>query len=186
MRLLPFLLAAAFSSVAVAYSDPEDSRHRRLGTVASLQLVSVPNGNVIKVLSNGDKVTLPSGGANIEATVTGSPTGSVVFLKNNAPVQTENVARTFFLVVANQLWARNFSLTLSFLLPFYTAYTYCSDSAGSFKSCSDLQLPVGTSTITATPYSAAGGSGTAGTPYSVTFEVLSGSTVSSGLMFEID
>ena len=122
--------------------------------IAKLQLINADTNNAITDLVDGAVIELSALGMtdpffNIEAVVSegNNRVGSVRFaLDGNNNYRTENVV----------------------------PYAFCGDAGGNFYNCRVLAL--GTHTVTATPFAGRGGSGAAGSPFSVTFTIVSGNT----------
>jgi hypothetical protein len=102
-----------------------------------------------------DLATLPAG-LSIRANTAPSPTGSVLFALDGSYQHTEN------------------------LLP----YALCGDTVTSYAACPQLDV-LGSHTLTATPYSGANLSGSAGSPATLSFTVNRSGTVPSVLQWSI-
>ena len=112
--------------------------------VISMDLVSAPAGNLISTLSNGYVINkaLIPGDFSIEAIICSGTVGSVVFNLNGTNIRTESV------------------------------YPYMINGDNPPGVIRSWNPSVGFYTITATPYSGAGGNGSMGTPLTYTIQVI--------------
>jgi hypothetical protein len=131
-------------------SNERDARSLQMtGMLTGLVLINARSGARITTLSNNQVIVvnqipgMTSPAFNIDATFTGSGIQSVVFgYGTTSRVWTEN----------NAPWA------------------FCGNSGSTWSTCSLLGLA--THVVTATPFSARDGKGTAGTPLTVTFTIV--------------
>lgn len=113
--------------------------------VVSFLLINADTDEAIGPLNDGDVIdlgTLTTSSFNVVANIGDVPAGSVVFDLNGE---------------------------IGFRTESKAPYALAGDSNGAFNG---LTFPLGTNTITATPYSGSNGTGTASTPLTVTFEVV--------------
>lgn len=147
LSILPYLLAATNVSAQTALRGGAE-RELQSFQVTTLQLINTNTGAVITNLQMNDSVDISSvgSGVSINAVVSG-PNESVKFAYGgNANFRTEN----------------------------FPPYAMCGDNSSKYVPCSVLSA--GTHTVTATPFSGTGGSGTSGIPKTVTFSLVTGST----------
>ncbi|TCJ12682.1 choice-of-anchor D domain-containing protein [Flaviaesturariibacter flavus] len=114
-------------------------------TLSSFTLVNSTNEQDIQTVANGVTInlaTLPGRNLNIRANTSPATVGSVVFALSGT--QTRNVTESG------------------------APYSLFGDNAGNYN---DWTPAVGTYTLKATPYTGSGGTGTAGTPLTITFTV---------------
>tara|TARA_R110000868_G_scaffold121034_3_gene321204 strand:+ start:105584 stop:112594 length:7011 start_codon:yes stop_codon:yes gene_type:complete len=113
--------------------------------VVSLSLVNARTNEIIGILNNGDVIDLREyeyNSFNVVANIGDLPVGSVVFDYNGKQ---------------------------RYRVESVAPYALNGDSSGNYNS---LKLPLGSNTVTATPYYNAGGNGDTGIPLTVTFEVI--------------
>ncbi|SHJ59615.1 Listeria/Bacterioides repeat-containing protein [Hymenobacter daecheongensis DSM 21074] len=118
-----------------------------VNTVASFTLVNAATDQDIQPLTTGatlNLATLPSQSLNIRANTSPATVGSVVFALSGAEVKNQTES--------------------------VAPYALFSDAGGDYNPWTP---PVGSYSLTATPYSAGSGAGTAGIPLTVSFTVIS-------------
>ncbi|SHJ59555.1 Por secretion system C-terminal sorting domain-containing protein [Hymenobacter daecheongensis DSM 21074] len=128
--------------------------------VASYTLVNADMNTDIQPLTDGAVInlaTLATRNVNVRANTDPATVGSVVFSLSGT--QTQNITESVF------------------------PYALFSDFLGSYFVWTP---PVGSYTLTATPYSASGGTGTAGTPLTISFTVIDPTTVTSFTLIDAD
>jgi hypothetical protein len=148
-------LFTAFSVLALTYGRDASSlrgstvdRDLQAFSVTSLKLINTNTNTPLATLTGDATINVPSGtGLNIMAEVTGSVRSVLFGYGSNANFKVESSA----------------------------PYAFCGNVGAAYNSCS--QLSARTHTVTATPFSGAGATGTRGTTYSITFAISTGGSV---------
>ena len=126
-----------------AFFEALEPRQLLAATVSSLLVVRAGSGTTIETLTDNTTLDLSAlGSINVRAVIGSSPVGSVVFKLDGKTVQTESIAP-------------------------YDA----GGDVGTSSSPNAWSIAAGSHTLSATPYSKASGSGTAGATLSVKFTV---------------
>jgi hypothetical protein len=137
--------------VALEGADEQDEQRslQTSGTLTGLDLINTMSGTRITTLSNNQVIavnTIPgmtTPSFNINATFVGSGIQSVGFRYN----------------ASSQVWTENAA-----------PWAFCGNSGPVYSNCAQLKL--GRHTVTATPFSGSGLTGTAGAPINVTFTIV--------------